>query len=50
MGNRKYKSEFWKFWASVSGILLGGWMIFKYHNNWGFIPALVGFIALLWKK
>jgi len=44
---RKSKKEFWLFAGSVGGIFLGGWLIFKLQNLFGFIPAIVGVWYLL---
>lgn len=45
--NQKQK-KFTRFWGGIAGILLGGFMIFYWHNNWGFIPLTIGALDLTW--
>lgn len=36
--------------GGISGIILGGWMIFYLKDNFGFIPAVMGMLLLTWRK
>lgn len=44
------KKRFWIFIGSVAGIIVGSWMIFYLKNNWGFLPAIIGFLSLIWGR
>ena len=38
----KSQRRFWAFWGGISGLVIGGYMIFYLKDLRGFIPAIVG--------
>lgn len=47
---RKKQKKFWSFVGGISGLIIGGYMIFYVKDNLGFLPALLGVILLIWKR
>lgn len=44
----KKRKQFWRLVGGISGLIVGGGMIFVYKDNLGFIPAILGVILLLY--
>lgn len=36
--------------VGIFGLLIGGYMIFIWKDNLGFIPAIIGAFLLVWKR
>lgn len=45
--NRKYKKPLWAFLGGISGLLVGGYLLFQEENLFGFLLILTGVIFLL---
>ena len=37
-------------WGGITGLILGGYMIFINQDNWGFLPSMAGALLLLRRK
>lgn len=46
----KDRKKFWSFIGGISGLLVGGFMIFYYKDNLGFIPAILGASLLIFRR
>jgi len=46
----KSKKQFWSFLGGIMGLITGGYMIFYSKDNWGFLPAILGALMLIWRR